>query len=215
MAAFDPVTTVPVTIAAVSALGHLGDERGLDAVLRHRRHPDDDIRFAVAGALPSIAGDPPSDKAVDALIELTSDSHSDVRDWATFGLGSQLGIDLPKVRDALVARLDDPDGDTAGEALVGLARCHDARVVDRLREWLERPDCGNLVVEAAASLGSPELLPALVRLKEQGWDRDDPRGEWLDQAIQACSGEAVDPTRRNAFSNPSRSRASRLGKRCP
>lgn len=178
-----------VTVAAIAALGHLGDDRGLDAVLRNVQHPDDDVRHSVAVALPSVAGDPPSAEAVDALIELMADVDSDVRDWATFGLGSQLEVDSPTVRDALATRLDDPDGDTAGEALVGLAARNDVRAVDRLLMWLEEPDCGNLVVEAAATLGSPKLLPALLRLKEQGWDQDDPR-EWLDQAIEACSARS-------------------------
>lgn len=188
--AVDPDGETQAIVAAISALGHLGDARGLDAAVGRVRHPDDDVRFAVARALPSLAGEPPAAEAVDALIALTSDAHSDVRDWATFGLGSQLEVDSPRIRDALAARLDDADGDTAGEALVGLARRHNARVVDRLRQWLDEPICGNLIVEAAAAFGSADLLPALLRLKELGWDQDDPRAEWLDQAIEACSGEA-------------------------
>jgi hypothetical protein len=50
-----------------------------------------------------------------------------VRGWATFCLGSELDADGPAVREALLRRVDDPEGDAAGEALVGLARRGDPR----------------------------------------------------------------------------------------
>ncbi len=59
--------------------------------------------------------------AVDVLAVLSRDPDTDVRGWATFGLGSMIDRDTAQVRAALIARLDDPDADTRGEALVGLA----------------------------------------------------------------------------------------------
>lgn len=126
-----------VKIAAISALGHLGDPRALSALIEHLADPDEDVRLAVAVALPAVAGEPPAEVAVEALILLTRDSGADVRDWATFGLGSQIETDTPAVRGALAERLDDPDGDISGEALVGLARRHDARATERLLQWLQ------------------------------------------------------------------------------
>ncbi|MCU1487126.1 MAG: hypothetical protein JWN67_3872 [Actinomycetia bacterium] len=173
--------------AAIAALSHIRDERGLPAVLRHAGHPSDEIRFDVAAALPSVAGDPPAEDAVRALICLTADPDAEVRDWATFGLGSQLEVDNAAIRQALAARLTDEEGDTAGEALVGLARRHDLRTLPVLLARLD-DEPGNLVVEAAAELSAPEALPALLRLKEAGWQDNDPRPSVLDDAIQACSG---------------------------
>jgi HEAT repeat protein len=190
--------TLPVLIAAcddrrpdvldsaITALGHLADPRGLAAVLHHAAHPDDEVRFAVAAALPALAGDPPADAAVAALIQLSADPDPEIRDWATFGLGSQLEADSPPLRQALAARLDDPDGDTAGEALLGLAQRRDPLALPILLSRLEDSP-GNLIVEAAAALGSPAALPALHRLKTDGWQQDDPRPSVLDDAISACS----------------------------
>ena len=124
-------------------------------------------------ALPSIVSRPPEEEAVAALVRLAADPDSDVRDWATFGLGSQLDVDTYAVREALVAGLADKAGNTAGEALVGLARRHDPRTLLPLLARLE-DDPGNLIVDAARELGAPDALAALLRLKEEGWQDDGP-----------------------------------------
>jgi HEAT repeats len=177
----------PVVLdSAITALGHLADPRGLAAVLRQLAHAEVAVRFAVAWALPFLAGDPAAGEAIAALIRLSADPDPGVRDWATFGLGSQIQADSAPVRQALAARLDDPDGDTAGEALVGLAGRRDLSVLPVLLSRLEDSP-GNLVVEAAAALGAPAALPALQRLKLNGWQQDDPRPSVLDDAISACT----------------------------
>src|SRR5262249_5291867 len=133
---------VDVVEAAISALGHLGDARGLEAVLAHVGHDSAAVRLAVAWTLPSLLTDdeledPQAPQGlVDALIRLTTDPEAQVRDWATFGLGVQLDVDSGLIRDTLAARLDDLEKDTAGEALVGLARRGDMRALPRLLEWL-------------------------------------------------------------------------------
>ena len=76
-----------------------------------------------------------------------------MRDRAVFGLGSQLDRDSPELRDALFARLADPD--PRGEALVGLARRGDPRGVEALRRAIADGESGPLVVEAAALTGLP------------------------------------------------------------
>lgn len=177
--------------AAVTALGHLSSPRGLPAVLRHVTHASQQVRFATAAALPQVAGDPPAAGAVAALIGLTSDPDPQVRDWATMGL-SGLDADGDAVRDALAARLADPDSDTAGEALVGLALRNDPRAKPVLLSWLQEANPGSLVVEAAAELGDPAALPFLLHLRQHGWPGHDPGPSPLDRAIAACSRPAPD-----------------------
>lgn len=82
-----------VAAAAIVALGHLGDVRARARVLRHAGSSSAQVRFALAVALPALAGDPAAPDAVVALTELTRDSDARVRDRATTGLGSQLDVD--------------------------------------------------------------------------------------------------------------------------
>jgi HEAT repeat protein len=178
-----------VVAAAVTALGFLWDPRALPAILRHAGHPSANVRYSVAVAIPGAAGDPPSPDAIEALIALSADRDGETRDWATFGLGSQFeDEDTDAIRDALAARLDDPDGDTSGEALLGLACRRDPRALPVLLARLD-DDPGNLIVEAAAALGAAEALPALQRLKREGWQIDEPRPSVLDDALRACATE--------------------------
>lgn len=124
--------------------------------------------------------------AVAWLIGLSADPDDDVRDWATFALGSQIDLDTPKLRDALAARLDDPDDDVRAEAMVGLARRKDRRVVPALLRELENDCIGSLVLEAAELIEAPELLPRLMALRPRLFTDND-----LERAITACTRNAV------------------------
>lgn len=174
-----------IVSSAIVALGHLADPRGLPATLAQVAHPCEQVRLAVAFALPSVAGHPPAREAADALVRLTSDPDPEVRDWATMGLSDPFDADSEEIRDALAARLTDGEGAIAGEALLGLAQRKDPRALAPLLAWLER-EPGNLIVEAAGALAAPEALPALQRLRDAGW-RDYGRTSTLDQAIEACA----------------------------
>ena len=112
----------------------------------------------------------------------------EIRDWATLGVGSILDVDSAEIRDALARRLSDPGADTSGEAMVGPARRNDPRCFEFIDRALAAEDVGNLVVEAAAELGDPRLLPALEALDRAGWAVEDPRGQWLAKAIERCLG---------------------------
>ena len=173
--------------SALSALGHQWDVRALPTLLQHQLDPDADVRFSVATSIPCVVShSQPEPSAVAALIAMMRDNDSDVRDWATFGIGSLLDVDGNEIREALTERLDDPDGDTAGEALVGLARRGDLGIVDRVNALLANPTVGNMIVEAAGELAEPRLIPALERLRDAGWAESDPLGGVLETAIDAC-----------------------------
>jgi HEAT repeat protein len=144
-------------------------------------HPDPEVRWAVAFAL-NRSQEP---EATALLIELSADPDAEVRDWATFGLGTQRVDDSPELREALFARLTDEHRDTRCEALLGLARRGDERVVGPLQAELEADRVGELAVEAAAAIGAPELLPALEGLVDW-WDVDT---DLLNSALEACREE--------------------------
>ncbi|WOX24991.1 ankyrin repeat domain-containing protein [Streptomyces solicathayae] len=116
--------------AVVAGLGQFGDPAALPEILRHAGHPDPEVRRRVAVAVTGLV--PEGDaRAVDALVALSRDADSGVRDWATLALAEVPG-DAAAVREALAARLADPDQDTAAEAARGLAIRQDPRAVDTL-----------------------------------------------------------------------------------
>jgi HEAT repeat protein len=127
----------PVVVAIVDAFGRAWDETANLAVVPLADHPDASVRSAVARALPGGVETANGTAVVaDALIRLSSDDADEVREWATFGLGTILSLDTPEVRSALFARLDDTSAIVRDEALVGLARRRHHGVVERVAKRL-------------------------------------------------------------------------------
>ncbi len=151
------------------------DPDALPVALELAGHADPEIRRAAAQVLPALgqlrADEPNSrDAVVSCLIALTRDDDEDVRDWACFALGTQLSdVDSPQLRDALADRLGDEHDDTRCEALLGLARRVDGRILPILRQRLTAPNVYALEIEAAGALGD-QSLNTLVRAHLAGWD---------------------------------------------
>lgn len=164
--------------AVLTALSYLHDPKSIPEVARFVKHEDPEVRHTAVLAL--MGHD--DQTAIDLLIGLSVDEDPEVRDWATFALGTQLDADTPEIRAALAERLQDPDEVIRGEALVGLARRRDDRVVPALKQELRAETVEELVVGAAELTGSPELHALLVALSDR-WDGDP---EILELAITAC-----------------------------
>lgn len=174
----------PLVLEAIGvAFGHLHDERAIPLLVPFSKHQDKDVRFGVVQGLSKHS----DATAIAALIELTRDEDEDVRNWATFGLGTQLNTDTAEIRTALLERITDSHDETRGEALVGLARRKDRRVLEPIIEELSSGNVGLLALEAAETLGDPRLFPALLRL-EHSWQGDqDKHTETLRDALRSCS----------------------------
>ncbi|MCB1127466.1 MAG: HEAT repeat domain-containing protein [Verrucomicrobiae bacterium] len=170
-----PVESDPLVLASIaSALGNHRDARAVEPLTRLSTHADPKVRVA---AVSNLYGYDDS-RLITALVDRTSDPDRDVRNWATFGLGSQVDADTPVIREALLARTEDEDAEIRGEAIVGLARRGDVRVVaallkeleseeaDVLRKWVLMRDAADEIVSHASATGSPEWTPVLTKLRE-------------------------------------------------
>ena len=115
------------------ALAHLRNDRSISALIGIRRHTDPDVRHAVAFGMGSGSGD----EVRQTLIQLMEDQVDEVRNWATFGLGSLSDADGPEVREALRKRLDDSFEAVRDEAIWGLARRKDPSALQSLLKRLE------------------------------------------------------------------------------
>jgi HEAT repeat protein len=188
--------------AMATAFQHLGDPRCIPVLHSLRGHPSEDVRYGVAFGLLGHE----DDLAVEALIELSRDPDEDVRDWATFGLGAQIERDDAQVRDALLARLEDPHDDTRAEAICGLAVRGDERAVPRLLvelgDSIDLDDLSTIEGEALLTLAArtgDERLCRHVELLRQAWvDKSptEPMPDELREAIEACNkvNSGTDPS---------------------
>jgi HEAT repeat protein len=169
----------------VAALGHVGGSEPLDAIVSLAGSGDAGVRLAVAFAIATVSPQPLSNEVRFALIKLSGDPEPEVRDWATFGLGTLSADDGPDVRAALLARTEDSLHTTRAEALFGLAVRRDPRAVPHLIRALESPTVAGLELDAAAEAADPRLLPALWALQRAGL-ADAVR---VRRAIDRCLGE--------------------------
>jgi HEAT repeat protein len=113
-------------MSEIYGLGHLAVEGTVPLILPYATHPNEDIRHATTHALGQFLLDP---SALAALVVLSADSDRDVRNWATFFIGTQSDADSTELREALARRLDDPFPDARQEAIAGLAKRKDERAV--------------------------------------------------------------------------------------
>jgi len=131
--------------SAVAALGHLGNPSAVPLIVMLCKHPSDEVRFDLAFALGCF---PEHEQSMSALIELMGDEDSDVRDWATFGLGVLGTADSEEIRASLIRNLSDIDEDTREEAIAGLAMRGDLAALRPLLQELK--DAPSLCVKEAA-----------------------------------------------------------------
>ena len=135
--------------SAISALGHLDNPNAIPLIQRYERHPNQDVRFAVAFALSCF---PNHQQAISALMRLTTDCSFKVRDWAVFGFGVLGDVDSPEIRGILLRCLNDPNEDVREEAAVGLGKRHNQRLIPSLWTMLDNPEFTCRVADAATAL---------------------------------------------------------------
>lgn len=175
-----------VVRAAIGGLAHRPLAAALPALLAHLHHPDLRVRFALAYTL----GSYPGPQATAALMQLAIDRDDLVREWATFGIGTLSEADDDTVRTLLWTNAHDPYRDVRGEAVVGLARRSDSRVIELLKTRLLDDDCRVYELEAAEEMPSAELLEPLQSLRDDAERRKDLDPFWhrhLLEAIDACA----------------------------
>lgn len=171
--------------AAISGFGHRPHPLALPCLIKFSSNPNQRIRYSVAFALGKYA----EDDAIETLLQLMRDESAEVRDWATFAIGTLHVIDTPAIRDALWENLTDPDEDVKGEALEGLAARRDERAIPVLLSRLSTDSLG-YELDAAKQMASPLLLDRLVAIRDAITIDENLETYWYNRllsAIDACS----------------------------
>ena len=99
--------------------------------------------------------------AIETLIKLSSDKLSHIRNWATFGLGTQIERNNKNIRETLWNRVNDKHQETKLEAIVGLALRKDNRVNEIIKREIIDGEYGVLLFEAILEIKDKEFLPLL------------------------------------------------------
>ncbi len=173
-----------VVHAACCALGHRHHLKTVPYMINLAQSSVALIRLGVAQGLLGFE----SEDAINTLILLSKDSDTDVRNWAMFGLATQIETDTSTIREALFAAASDVDFEVRGEAFVGLAIRKDLRVVDLLlEEWKSFSGVSILSLEAAQEIASPRLYSHLSSFVQTLDCEDDAAfEEQLYKALEAC-----------------------------
>ncbi|MBA4147578.1 MAG: HEAT repeat domain-containing protein [Verrucomicrobia bacterium] len=179
--ALETETDEEVIASLIYALGHTPHPPSCERLIQFQNHPSEELRRALVYALPQYAE---NRAAITALFLLSRDADDEVRDWATFGLGSQIDLDTAEIRDALGARLKDPDQETRYGAMVGLARRGDPAVIPTFLQAIESmaegtwrdcyllKDAADEIVRVAGETGSPVWNEVVSRIALAGEGRD-------------------------------------------
>lgn len=143
-----------VIVAALYALGHLGNHRRDPDLLPLADYPEPEIRRGVAFALQMTT----LPEAVPVLLRLMKDLAVGPRDWATTTLAEATWFDTPEIRAALFERAtEDDDEVTRGEALYGLACRGDRRALPLLITELREEASYRVEDAAKVCLGFDEM----------------------------------------------------------
>jgi hypothetical protein len=176
----DPKVLLPV----LYAIGHNNEKLKSDVIAllaSFKDNADEGVREGLVSALLSVD----NKLAIDALIHLTTDKVSTIRDWATFGIGTQIDRNNKRIREALWLRVDDKDEVTKLEAIVGLAKRKDKRIKQKIQNEILEGENSTLIFEAIQELGDKTFLPFLKKNLSSAKKNDDKNSIWLDKLNEA------------------------------
>lgn len=149
-------------IAALHAVGHNNYKLKSDEIavlVSFKDNANEGVRRALVSSLLSVD----NKLAIETLVYLSTDKSAHIRDWATFGIGSQIDRDNKLIREALWRRVNDQDQNTRMEAIVGLAKRKDKRIKKVIENELSKGEYGTLLFEAIEELNEKDFLPILRR----------------------------------------------------
>lgn len=176
--------SIKVVSSALYGIGHNNENLTtyqINFICNYHTHKSATIRYSLTFALSGIE----NNVAIDTLIKLSKDKDSDIRDWATFGIGSQIELDNEAIREALFERLSDPDDDTKKEAILGLARRKDKRVKDLLK--IELDNANNLsspTLEAVEAFGDIDFIPLIEAKILKNRNEQTINEDWLIDSLE-------------------------------
>ncbi|MFC3159023.1 hypothetical protein SAMN05443633_107182 [Chryseobacterium arachidis] len=132
-------STEKLVCTALFAIGHNNKHlqvKHLKALQQFQNSKSKDIRYALTFSLLGID----HQLAIKILIKLAQDRSQKVKDWATFGLGTQIETDNEEIRNILYKNCSSKDDQNKQEAIKGLLNRKDERVKEMIMQELKNED---------------------------------------------------------------------------
>ncbi|WP_337964809.1 hypothetical protein [uncultured Flavobacterium sp.] len=165
-------------------IGHNNDnltDKQINVICAYKDHKSVTVKYALVYAILAID----KNKTINTLIELSKDKDSDIRDWATFGIGTQIETDTQIIREALWERINDTDTTTRLEAIVGLAKRKDENIKKILKkELLEIDEFGSLILEAIEEYNDKDFILLIEEQIERNQKLKKVEEDWLLETLE-------------------------------
>ena len=172
-------SNLKVISSILYGIGHNNEgltENQIDLICRFQTSRSATIRYSLTFALLGVK----NKNAINTLIKLSRDKASDIRNWATFGIGSQTEADNIEIRDALWERVTDIDKNTRDEAIAGLAIRKDRRVKEILKKELDVADTfSSLTLEAIEHFNDKEFIELIEQKIHKNKTEQTVNEDWL------------------------------------
>ena len=179
----DPLALMSILFGIGHNNEYLTKDKDIEYIIEYRKNENNSIRECVVFALLGID----NAIAINTLIELSKDKFSNIRNWAVFGLGSQLERNTDEIKQALFDRVNDKHIETKSEAILGLAIRKDFRVKELIRQELLTESFGCLLFEAIEEIQDVAFLPILEDLFLKNKDEIDINDQWLNNLKDCIS----------------------------
>lgn len=123
--------------------------------------------------------------ATSALIRMSQNKASKVRNWATFGLGSQISINSADIRKALWARTKDRHQETRYEAIVGLKKRNEIGIEAVIEKELKRKNVGTMLFDCVAENRLIQFKPQIEKIYFENLSEKQTSPFWFNQ-LERC-----------------------------
>jgi hypothetical protein len=160
------------------AIGHNNDnlnQEQINKLIAFKTSNNSSVRQGLVSSLLGVD----NNKAIDTLIDLSNDKVPSIRNWATFGIGSQIETNNNKIKKALWNRIIDKNQDVKLEAIVGLAHRKEIKVKEVIKQELTRGEFGILLFEAIELLNCVDFIPLLKNNLTVGKSDSRIKPDWL------------------------------------
>lgn len=165
-----------VLMSLLYAIGHNNDnlsEQQIEKLCSFHNNDNNWIKEGLVSAIGFID----DLHVIDVLIKLSADKLSHIRNWATFFIG-QGERNNKNIREALWKRVNDKHQETKLEAICGLAKRKDSRIIEIIKRELIDCEYGTLLFEAIIEVGDKEFLPLLQENLKSIEDNTNINPEW-------------------------------------